>query len=428
MPGGARQSVKRYPLAFALTVSLFAIWGGAHRIFGIVSPQFVRFFELSYLQSSIIFLSLNVSYLLIALPVGLFLRRFGCKLGLISGLLFFALGALVLYPAVIRHQVLFHVVSVVVTGIGWAFLEVSANTLIVRMGSSDTAIRRLNFAQCFYPAGLIVANLFAPEFTLPPQNAEFGQFVNAIVRPYVVGGLGALLFTLIMESVEFPAVANQRPARGSRALDDLKQLRQNPAFRKGVVAFVIYAASLACLWSSTRPYARHVLAVAPAAGWVFFSMATWGLCGAGRIVGTVLMGRIDPIRMLAVFSAFAAALCVVPAFDDGMVGLVCMLGASFFISIMFPTIFAQTIKDLGQQAAIGAGVLVAGSGLGGVIGIVAQRAMAGFPGFVHVSLALAGLGFGLVLLYALSPKTAAARDRDETLPDGNAKLTAQPDC
>jgi FHS family L-fucose permease-like MFS transporter len=427
MPGETRQSVKRYPLAFALTVSLFAIWGGAHRIFGIVSPQFQQFFALSYLQSSIIQLSLNVSYLLIALPVGLFLRRFGCKLGLISGLLFFALGALVLYPAVLRHQVLFHVVSVVVTGIGWAFLEVGANTLIVRMGSSATAIRRLNFAQCFYPAGLIVANLFAPEFTLPPHSAEFGQFVNVIVRPYVVGGLGALLFTLIMESVEFPDVANQRPPRGSRAIDDLKQLRQNSAFRSGLAAFVIYAAAVACLWSSTIPYARHVLGVPPAASWVIFSMMTWFLLGAGRIVGTVLMGRINPIRLLAIFAAFAAALCAIPAFDHSVVGLVCLLGVSFFVSIMFPTLFARTIKDLGQQATIGAGVLVAGSGLGGVIAIIAQRTMAGFPGFVHVELALAALGFGLVLRYAIAQNTAA-RDRAETRPDSNAKLTAQPDC
>lgn len=403
--------MKRYPLAFALTVSLFAIWGGAHRIFGIVSPQFERFFALSYLQSSIVFLSLNVSYLLIALPVGLFLRRVGYKLGLVFGLVCFATGALVLYPAVIRHQVLFHVASVAVTGIGWAFLEVSANTLIVRMGSPATAIRRLNFAQCFYPAGLMVASLFASEFTLPPQNAEFGQFVNIVVRPYVVGGLAALLFALIMESVEFPEVANQRPARGSRAIEDLKALWQNTAFRTGAVVLAIYSTGLACLWSSTARYAQHILEVPPAAGWVVFSMATWCLCGAGRIAGTVLMARIDPIRLLAVFAAFAAVLCVVPALSDSVAGLACMLAVSFFISIMFPTIFAQTIKDLGQQTAMAAGVLVAGSGLGGVIGIMAQRAMTGFPGFVHVSLALAGLGFGLVLVYAASLKTGAAHDR-----------------
>jgi FHS family L-fucose permease-like MFS transporter len=403
-----RQSEKRYALAFALTVSLFAIWGVAHRIFGIVSPQFERFFALSYLQSSVVFLSLNLSYLLIALPVGLFLRRFGYKLGLVSGVVFFACGALVLYPAVIRHQVLFHVASVVVTGIGWAFLEVSANTLIVRMGSADTAIRRLNFAQCFYPAGLMVATLFATEFTLPPQNAEFGQFVNTVVRPYVVGGLGALLFALVMESVEFPPAANERPARKTGALDDIKILLRNADFRTGVAVLCIYSMGLSFLWGSTVRYARHVLDVPPAAGWVIFSVATWCLCAAGRVTGTALMGRIDPMRLLAAFAACAAALCIVPALGDSHVGLGCMLGASFFISIMFPTIFARTIKDLGAQMAVGAGMLVAGAGLGGLISVIAQRSLAGLPGFVHISLTVAGLGMGFVLLYAVSGRTAAA--------------------
>jgi MFS transporter, FHS family, L-fucose permease len=407
MPGGLCRDAKRYPLAFALTIFLFAVWGGAHRIFGIVSPQFERFFTLSYLQSSIVFLSLNLSYFLIALPVALFLRRFGYKLGLVAGLAFFALGALVLYPAVIRHQALFHIVSVVVTGIGWAFLEVSANTLIVGMGPSATAIRRLNLAQCFYPVGLIGTTLFLREFAMPPQSAAFGQFVNDVVRPYVVGGLGALLFALVVETIEFPEVANERPPRGSRAIDDLKGLWQDSAFRCGAAVMAVYSISFSCLWGSTGLYARHVLAAPPAAGWAFFSMAAYWLFAVGRITGTALMSRIAPLHLLAGFAGFALVLCLIPATTDSMAGLTSMLGASFFLSIMFPTIFAQTIKDLGPRTTIGAGVLVGAAGLGSFVGIAALRALAGLSSVVHVNLAVAAVGFGLVLLYALTRKDVA---------------------
>jgi FHS family L-fucose permease-like MFS transporter len=248
---------------------------------------------------------------------------------------------------------------------------------------------------------LIVAGLFAPEFTLPPQSTEFGQFANTVVRPHVIGGLGALLFALVMESVEFPAVANERPVRKTRVIDDIKILRHSIEFRTGVAVLAVYSAGLSFLWGSTARYARHVLDMPPAAGWVVFSLATWCLCAAGRIAGTALMGRIDPMRLLAAFAVCAAALCLVPAIGDSVIGLGCMLAASFFISIMFPTIFARTVKDLGPQTAIGAGILVAGSGLGGLFSVVVQRALAGFSSFVHISLAVAGLSMGLVLLYAV---------------------------
>jgi MFS transporter, FHS family, L-fucose permease len=419
MSDGSRRNHKRYPLAFALTVLLFAVWGGAHRVFNAVAPQFEKFFAYDHLQSSIVFVSLNLSYLLIALPVALFLRRFGYKLGLVGGLGAFSLGALLLYPAVIRHETVFYVAAVAITGAGWAFLEVSANTLIVRMGPPDTAVRRLNLAQCFYPAGLALTSLFSTNLTLPLQNLLPGTFVDDVVRPYVMVGLCVLLLAFVIENADFPKLASERHPRGARAIDEIKALYALPSFRTGVAALAVFTTGLVCLWGSTSRYAIHTLNTPVFVGGVTFSMLTWWLCLAGRLVGTGLMSRIDPLRLLAAFAAFATVLCLVPAFDESVVALGCMIAASFFISIMFPTIFAVTVRDLGPLTKMGAGILVAASGLGGFVGIMAQRTLTGVPGFVHVSLMIAGSCFTVVLLFALSQtvtRTADAPAGEPALP------------
>jgi len=274
--------------------------------------------------------------------------------------------------------------------------------LIVQMGPAKTAVRRLNLAQCFYPAGLIVAMVFGQHLTLPPHDTAYGALIDGVVRPYIMVGLGVLLLAIIIENAEFPKIANERALRASNTLDDIETLWAEPKFRNGLAALAAFTTGLVCLWACSTRYAQHVLTVAPASGWMIFSMTTWWLCAAGRVVGTGLMIRIDPLRLLAAFTAVAVVLCAVPAFSDGIIALGCMIAASFFISIMFPTIFAQSIKDLGPRTKLGAGFLVAASGLGGFIGTMAQWALAGYPGFVHVSLLVAGLSFSLVLLFAVA--------------------------
>jgi FHS family L-fucose permease-like MFS transporter len=220
--------------------------------------------------------------------------------------------------------------------------------------------------------------------------------------------LGALLFALVVESIEFPPVAYQRPSRDTRAVDDIRLIWKSAAFRSGVAALAVYSAGMSCLWGSTGRYARHLLDAPPAGGWIVFQMVAWSLLAAGRISGTLLMGRIDPIRLFAVFAASASVLCMVPAFSDSFAGLGCMLGASFFISILFPTVFADAVKDLGTQTPMGAGLLVAGAGFGAFAGMLVMRTLAGTAGSVHAGLAVAALGFGLLPLYALKRKAAAA--------------------
>ena len=414
MTGNTRLGIKRYRLAFVATVCLFATWGLVNHASGVVSPQLVAFFDFDPLQSALAQTSFGLSYFLFAVPAALFLRRFGYKLGLVLGLSTLSFGALMLYPAFSQHLPPFFLATVIITGTGWAFLETCANPLIVQMGPPETAVRRLNIVQCFYPVGLLAAAYFGRSITLPDAHVTDAHFAEAVVRPYIVVGLVVLLMAFLIENVEFPPVAVERAAKKTRVRDEFRSLLAQPMFRFALAAMAACMMALVCLWGVAGEYFRLAVPELFKSTLDDVSLYLWIACGIGRFAGTGLMFRFDPARLLVLFSGACLGMAALAGVTISMSGFAFLIGASFFISIIFPTIFAGAIRDLGTLTKSASGLVVTAAGLGGIVGTIVMRVVMLFPA-VRFALVVASLCLAVVLAYAVSAQRSgkAAEDAAE---------------
>lgn len=368
MTGGTARTVSStYRIAIALTLVMFAIWGLAHRLFDTLLPEFATALSLDDYQTSLAQWALSFGYYLMALPAALISRNFGYKSGVVFGLGCFAVGMFLFYPAAEQHAFNFFLGAGVVIGSGLAILEVSADPLIVCLGPKESAVRRLNLAQALNPIGILVGlfvgqRLLANMAQHPAQDLAF-----ALVTPFFFIGAGVLLFAFIVDKVKFPPIAIERVASSDSTLKSFAKLFPNRIFTFGVAAQFLCAVAQVVLWGFTIRYALNAVPGIGEAG--AKDVVLWALVAftIGRLVGTTLMYRFDPSNILAVFTAGGAVAAAVAALAGGALGVRCIVVASFFLSVVFPTVFASSVRDLGSLTKSGAAVLMFAAGSGAAI-------------------------------------------------------------
>jgi FHS family L-fucose permease-like MFS transporter len=423
MIGRIRPRVARLPakhknssnstIALAATFALFAIWGLAHRVYEAIAPQFSEFFHLTASESAASQSVFTVSLFVLALPAALFLRRFGYKLALVFGLSSFSVGSLLLYPAITQHEYFYFISAIVVLGAGWAWLETSANPLVVQMGSPETAVRRLNFAQSCYPLGVVAGFelgrwLTQMRLDLPPL-----QLAQAVVRPYVIVGLCVLFVAFLVENLEFPTVATERSSRKSRIRDEFGALLSRRLFRFGMGALAAYILAHTSLWVFTVGYVHDATAGKLALDASELFLCLFLVYGAGRITGTALMAWIEPNLLLAICAGASVLLTVVAALVGGTPGAICLVATNFFMSIMFPTIFATSVRGLGDLTKSASGLLVTGMGIAASLAPLAMNVLSAISN-VRLSFVLPCACFAVVLLYSEAVRREQNPSRSRT--------------
>lgn len=399
MWGEPRHNGRSYRLAVAITIGLCAVWGLAHGLRLRIDAPFFRFFELSPLHHYLASASSSITYVIVALPAALFLRRLGYKLAIVFGLGAFSLGAFLLYPAVAQHQVLWYVAAVIATSTGWCFLETSANPLICIMGSPRTAVQRLNFAQAFYPVGYVAALHFSSAIALPRAGMLDAQLVERLVQPYILAGLAVMLVTFLIETVEFPAVALVPSHTARKPYQELRTLLLRREFQFALAAMCATMAGLVITVSLAGRYVAQVWpegALAPNVSILF-----WTMVGIGRFSGAALMRRFDPLRVLVAAVAACVLMLCLMQFFQGLAGVASLFGAALFLSITFPTIFGEAIRNTGELTKSASGLLVVAAGLGALLAgnLAAWTIRAGYIG---VGLTAGALCYVVVLVAALA--------------------------
>jgi len=382
-------------IVWAATLALFMIWGLDQRVYGAIAPQFDDFFRLPPLQGTLMSASFSIAAVVLAVPSVLFLRRFGYKLGVVFGLCVLAGGALMFYPAIASHDDAIFVLAVVGLGAGWALLETSANPLVVELGSPDTAVRRLNFAQSFYPIGALAGLILGYRLVHSNHLLPIAQLAQAVVRPYVVVGLGILMLAFLIEHIEFPAVATERTGKDRRARDDFRVLLSNRRFRTGALALGSYICAQTAVWGLVFGDVRHAMVGTtemPSLA-VFWSFVLFGI---GRFAATALMGRFDVMRLMLISAAASTLLTAAAAVLGGTVGMACLVATSLFMSMMYATIFAKSIAGVGPLAKTASGVLVASAGIGATLAPLAMSSVVAALGAQPAAL-LPCLFFGALL-------------------------------
>lgn len=401
-----------YLPALVITVSLFFLWGMANNLNDILIAQFRKAFTLSDFGTSFVQQVFYLGYFLLAVPASMVMRRFGYKAAIVLGLTLYGTGALLFYPAAAASLYQLFLLGLFVIAAGLAFLETSANPLMGELGDPAGATRRLNWAQAANPLGAITGILIGRFFILSgiehderalatmdaaARTAFYKAEVQAIAPPYVAIAIVVLLFAVATALVRFPTGAAIRPEDEGRSGRFVEVFRQ-PRLLAAVVAQFFYVGAQVGVWSYTIRYgqANVGLAERDGADALLLSLA---LFAAGRFLGSALMGRAAPVRLLALFAGISVLLTAVAGLLGGWPGLIALVAASFFMSIQFPTIFALGIEGLGPLRRAGASLIVmaiiGGAGLTALMGLVSDHAG------ITSAMLVPTMSFMVVMIFAL---------------------------
>ena len=421
LPLGGRTVARLLPVI--LIVALFFLWGVANNLNDVLIAHFKKLFTLSDLQAGLVQSAFYLGYFCLAIPAALFMRAKGYRAAVLTGLGLYALGAFLFWPAAGAQSYPFFLAALFVIASGLAFLETSANPLIARLGREETASRRLNLAQAFNPLGSITGVVLGSQFILsgvtvsPEQQQAMAPAALAAWRaseassvqvPYLIIGLIVIGWAILIRVVRFPPVATESDVdEGVGALEDFRSLLRERRLLFGVVAQFFYVGAQVGVWSYLIRYAQVAVPGTHehlAASYLTISLALFML---GRFTGVMLMGRIAALPLLAGFAGISAFLCVVATALGGTVGTMALVATSFFMSIMFPTIFAESVAGLGPRTKSAAALLVMAI-IGGAVLTAAMGYVSDASGSMLWAMLVPAGCFLVVLAFALHARARAA--------------------
>jgi FHS family L-fucose permease-like MFS transporter len=404
-----------YVLPFILVTALFFLWGIPNNLNDVLIRQFMKSFVMTRLEAGLIQSAFYMGYFLLAIPAALVMRRFGYKSGFVIGLFLFSLGAILFWPAANVGRYSFFLVALFIIASGLSFLETAANPFIAQLGDPRTAARRLNLAQAFNPLGSIAGVLVGTIFIFSGVELNSRQVADLqarhayssylhtetmrVVTPYLV--LSALTFTMliIIAATRFPAALAESEYHGGGD-GQLRSLLRRPHFLFAIAAQFAYVGAQVGTWSYFIPYIQaYTHEPEKAAG--FFLTVTLVLFGVGRFISAWLMRFVHPSRLMAIYAIVNTALAVIGVLLAGWIGVWALLLTSFFMSLMYPTIFAQGIRGLGENTKLGGSLIVmaivGGAVLTPVMGFISVRTGALAPAYIVPALA-----YLLIVFYSLA--------------------------
>jgi MFS transporter, FHS family, L-fucose permease len=368
-------------LPFVLVTTLFLLWGIPSNLNDVLIKQFMKSFEMNRFQAGLIQSAFYLGYFLLALPAALVMRKYGYKTGLVIGLLLFGAGALLFWPAAVVQRYEFFLFALFVIAGGLSFLETGANPFISVLGDPKTSEQRLNLAQAFNPlgciAGVVVGTIFifsgvelnpaqvADLKTAGKYQAYLQHETLRVVTPYLVLGCIVFFFAVVIMSTKFPKLAEESNATGDAPQGSFRGLLQHRHFVQGVLAQFFYIGAQVGTWSYFITYVQDYTHL-PEKDAGYLLTGTLVVFTVGRFLATYLMKFIEPSKLMGFYSLSNIVLVAIGVLLPGWIGLWAIFLTSFFMSLMFPTIFALGLKGLGPDTKIG-GSLIVMAVIGGAI-------------------------------------------------------------
>ena len=401
-------------LAFLLVSLLFMMWGIANNMNDTLLAAFKRIMSMSDLQSSFVQFAFYGAYFCVSLPAAIFIQRHTYKAGILLGLVLYAAGTMLFYPAGEAASYPFFLFAIYVMACGCAVLETTANPYILSMGSRETATRRLNFAQTLNPLGAICGILLSRHFILSELHAADAaeranmsaealagvqrQELNAISSTYMIIGCVLLLLFVVIAAAKMPG-GKDRGGSGGIA-DTFKRLWRNKPYRHGVIAQFFYVGVQTGVWSFTIRLAMHELGVLERDASMIFLYSIIGFT-LFRFFFTWLMAYVKPVRLLSAASVLAIVFTLIVIFSHGWTAVVSLICISACMSLMFPTVYGIALNGVGNEdSKIAASGLIMAI-LGGAI-ITPLQAFISDKAGISASFWIPVLCFIVILLYSVS--------------------------
>ncbi|MGA1982443.1 MAG: L-fucose:H+ symporter permease [Acidobacteriaceae bacterium] len=379
MSGRSRESSKGvavFPTGqmalFVMVLVLFFLWGMSNNLTDILVQQFRKSFELTRLKAQLVSTANFTGYFCMAIPAALVMRRWGYKTGMLMGTALFGFGLVFFWPAAVSGKYLPFLVALFAIGCGLSILETACNPFIAQFGPAPTSERRLNFAQAFNPPGTILGVWVGRRFILSgveltkaqvaaekaagTYNAYLHGEIMRVVPTYVAFGGVVLLFALLLSRMHFPVIKSEHEG-DTGGHGSFRALLHYPQLWFAVAANVLNVGGQICMWSNTIFYLKQYTPVneKTAANFIIYSLAAMWV---GRLVSTQIMKYVSPALLLGIYGAANVVLMATAVTRPGMLGAWAIVGGSFFLSIMFPTIFALGLKGLGENTKLGGSMLV----------------------------------------------------------------------
>lgn len=357
---------------FVLVTGLFFLWGIPNNLNDVLIRQFMKSFQISRFEGGLVQSAFYMGYFLLALPAGILMKRRGYKYGFLTGLILFATGCFLFLPAANSGKYGFFLIALFVVASGLAFLETASNPFIAQLGPSVTSEPRLNLAQAFNPLGAIAGALAGTVFIfsgIELTNVQISKMKAAgvysaylhseivrVVMPYLVLGALALIWAVVIAFTRFPAFMEKREELAELS-GDWRDLLHRRHFLFAVLTQFMYVGAQVGTWSYFIQYAKDYGHTTDRVAGLLLS-CTLVAFGIGRFASAALMQRISPSRIMLVYALVNTALLLFGIFHPGPAGLIAILLTSFFMSVMFPSIFAMGLKDLGPNTNVAGSLLV----------------------------------------------------------------------
>lgn len=400
-------------LPFILVTFLFFAWGLANNMTDTLLAAFKKIMSMSDGRTSLIQMSFYGSYFLLALPAALFIFRFTYKAGVLLGLGMFVTGALLFYPA--SHTMVYghFLTALFILAGGLSILETTSNPYIIAMGPEHTGTQRLNLAQSFNPIGSITGVLLSKFYILSKLNqagaderaimsAEQlkemkGAELNAVMGPYVGVAVVLIIVWIMIATVRMPA-ASERGNVGE-FIPTFLRLFKRRNYTMGVVAQFFYVGAQIGVWSFTIRYVMLEKSINEEQAATYY-LAALILFVSARFIFTGLMKYISPKTLLAISSILALVSSLLVAFTGGTTGVYALVAISFFMSLMFPTIYGIAVEGLGNDMKVGGSGLIMAI-LGGAVLTFIMGQVSDLTGSIHLAYIVPAGCFVVVLLFSL---------------------------
>ncbi len=404
----------KYLVPFILVTSLFFFWAFLHNLNPILIPHLKKACQLSDTQSSFIDSSVYAGYFLIAVPAGLFMHSFGYKKGILAGLFLFALGYLLFIPAASSRSYVFFLAALFVVASGATFLETVANPFVTLLGEKETSEQRLNFSQSFNGLGAVIAPILGGQFILSgiehskeelqqmSVNGQLSSYLqseaNTVKIPALIMAAVIVVVWLLFYFTKFPEV--KESGEEVKANEFSVKVLRHLHLRWAVIAQFFYVGAQVGVGSFFVRFSRYVIDLPEkeaAYRWGYIAMAGFMI---GRFTGTFFMRYIKPAKLLSLYAFINILLLTIGVTTKGNIAVYAVMASPFFMSIMFPTIFALGIKELGEETKLASSFLVM-SIIGGGLAPIVMGFISDKTGSMQTAYVVPLFCFLFVLYYGL---------------------------
>lgn len=362
---------KNYLTPFILITTLFFLWGFAHSILDVLNKHFQDALSISKAHSAMIQAVVYGSYCLMALPAGNIIRKYGYRAGVVTGLLLYGAGALLFIPGERIMSFNFFLFSLLIIGCGLACLETAANPYVTVLGDRESAERRINLSQSFNGLGWICGPLVGGLFIFAADGGE-----GSVAAPYAIIGCVVLAVALVFSRIKLPEITVEEDSSATRDGNG-GGLWSHRRFVFGLIALFFYVAAQTGVNSFFINYVNENAGIEPREAALWLSFGGMGLFMAGRMAASWVMEYIRAEKMLAYLATGAVVSMVIVIFGKGFGAVLAFFLCFLCESIMFPTIFALSIKGLGEHTKRASSYLIMGIAGGAVapviMGVIADR-------------------------------------------------------